>query len=323
MEPVVTQPTVSVIVPTYNRGDLVTQAVDSLLRQTVPPDEIIVVDDGSTDHTRAALEPFMARIRYIHQENGGLAAARNRGIRESRGELLAFLDSDDLWEPRMLEAALETFRRHPEAGAVFTADRDIDHNGHPTGRVHTKRSPGIHFTPLSMLTRDTGVGCGRPPIVRRAWVEKLGMFDETMRCAVDCDMWLRYAFSVPMVLQPEPLVRRRVHGANLSFDYGRDAEDWLRILDRLESSHADFVRGNRWAYRRVLAKHHLRKGRHLLTVAAGDRDGRREARRALLRAVRSYPFVIRPYLYVVWSYLAPSTYSRWRRWEFQKRHMNS
>ena len=122
----------SVIIPTYNRADLVKQAVDSVLRQTVSDYEIIVVDDGSTDHTRQVLESVTPPVRYLFQKNRGFAAARNRGIAESRGEYLAFLDSDDLFEPRLLEAVLATFEAHPEAGAVCSAEREIDIENNPS-----------------------------------------------------------------------------------------------------------------------------------------------------------------------------------------------
>ena len=107
-------PVFSVIIPTFNRADLVLNAVISVLEQTFSNYEVVVVDDGSTDETRALLQPYADRIRYFYQENAGVSAARNRGIAESRGEYLAFLDSDDLFAPRMLEEAKRTFECHPE-----------------------------------------------------------------------------------------------------------------------------------------------------------------------------------------------------------------
>ena len=137
-----TIPRVSVIIPTFNRADLVKQAVDSVLRQTVTDYEVIVVDDGSTDGTRQALEDVTPPVRYYFQKNRGVAAARNLGIEEARGEYLAFLDSDDLFEPGFLEAVLATFAAHPEAGAVCSAEREIDIENNLGRHVYTKRSPG-------------------------------------------------------------------------------------------------------------------------------------------------------------------------------------
>jgi glycosyltransferase involved in cell wall biosynthesis len=308
------RPAFSVIIPTYNRAGMVGDAVRSVLEQTFRDYEIIVVDDGSTDGTREALGPFADRIRYVHQENGGVAAARNRGIAESRGEYLAFLDSDDLFAPSMLEEALRTFERHPDAGAVFTAEIDLDAQGRQR-RVSTKRTPGEFFTPAGMIGRDTRVGSGRPGIVRRKWVEQLGGFDETLG-PVDSDLWIRYSFHMPMVLQPEPLVIRRWHGSHDSGNVRRDAVGWIRILEGVARDHPEFVREHPRVYRRTLAKEHMRYGRELLA----EPGMRREARAALLRSIRLRPTRPKTYVYLFCSYLVPaSLFRRWRSWE--RRHV--
>jgi glycosyltransferase involved in cell wall biosynthesis len=310
-----TCPTVSVIIPTYNRARYVVEAVESVFAQTFKDYEVIVVDDGSTDNTKQVLEPYRGRIRYVRQENRGLAAARNRGVREARGELVAFLDSDDCWEPRMLEGILKTFEKHPDVGAVFVAEREMDKDGQPRERVHTKRSPGLFFTPESMVSKDTGVGCGRPPVVRKKWLDALGGFDESMRSAVDCEMWIRYSFHVPMILHPEPLVRRRVHEGHLSGDRGVNAEHWLRILEKLKREHPEFAREHPWIYRRAVGKENLRLGRERLAEVPQHPERLAEARRVLRQSIRVYPFFLRAYLYLVWSWLSPSSYGAWRKWE--------
>jgi glycosyltransferase involved in cell wall biosynthesis len=308
-------PVFSVIIPTFNRAGLVREAVLSVLEQKFGDYEIVVVDDGSTDGTREALRPYTGRIRYFHQENAGVAAARNRGIAESRGEYLAFLDSDDLFAPRMLEQAHRTFERYPEAGAVLTAEIELDSHGR-TRRVITKNTRGKFFTPAGMIGRDTNVGSGRPGIVRRRWVEKLGGYDESLRCAVDCDLWIRYSFHMSMVLQPEPLVLRRWHPDSLVSNRLQDASDWIRILEKVARDHPEFVRGHPRVYRRALAKNHLRYGRELLAVVDPEPGSRRLARQALSRAIRIRPVRVRAYAYLGCSYLVPpSAFRRWRAWE--------
>jgi glycosyltransferase involved in cell wall biosynthesis len=302
----------SVIIPTFNRADLVPGAVESVLVQTHRNFEVIVVDDGSTDGTADALRPYLDRIRYIRQVNRGLAAARNRGIKEAAGGFLAFLDSDDLYEPPFLARVLQTFRAHPDAGAVFVAERVFDDGG-PPGRVHSKRTRGLCFTPAGMISRDTGVGSGRPPVVRREWLERLGGFSETMRCAVDSEMWIRWSFHVPMVFLPEPLVRRRRHAGNLSRDRAQDSEDWLRILAWLRDAHPEFVRDHPRLYRRALGKHHLRLGRELLARADRGAGHLARARSELLRAIGLRPMLARAYTYLGFSFVAPSAYAKWRR----------
>src|SRR5262245_58457673 len=115
-----TQPLVSVIIPSYNYGCYVQQAVDSALSQSYPNQEVIVVDDGSTDDTEVRLAAYGKRIRYIHQKNQGLSEARNTGIREARGEFLAFLDSDDAFHPKKTELQMAYLMAHPEVSLVGT-----------------------------------------------------------------------------------------------------------------------------------------------------------------------------------------------------------
>ena len=120
------KPLVSVVIPTFNYGHCVVDAVESALGQTYSPVEVIVVDDGSTDDTRARLEPYRDRINYVHQPNQGLSAARNTGIRAARGPLVALLDSDDAFHPRKLELQVAYLRAHPESvEAVHFPDADV------------------------------------------------------------------------------------------------------------------------------------------------------------------------------------------------------
>jgi glycosyltransferase involved in cell wall biosynthesis len=311
------RPVFSVVIPTYNRAELAGQAVESVFGQTFTDHEIIVVDDGSTDDTRIALRRFENRIRYVRQDNRGAAAARNRGIAESSGELLAFLDSDDLFEPRLLEAVLRTFESYPDAGCVFSAERELDADDHPRDGVFTKRSPGRFFSPAGLISVDTRVGAGRPGVVRRSWVERLGGFDESIRCAIDCDLSIRYSFHMPMVLQPEPLVLRRMHTSGLARNRKQDAIDWIRIMGKVARDHPDFVETHRRAYRHGLGRSYVRYGRELLADGAQDPGDRREARRALRRAVRLRPFLLRAHVYLIWSIVAPTTYAGWRRQELR------
>src|SRR5215813_12555730 len=123
------QGTVSAVIPVYNNRPYVAAAVRSVLSQTRPPDEVIVVDDGSTDGTAEALVPYRASIRYVYQENRGEPAARNRGVREAQGEYVAFLDGDDLWHSNKLELQMEYLRKQPSCALVYTDMSTFDENG--------------------------------------------------------------------------------------------------------------------------------------------------------------------------------------------------
>ncbi|RMF72136.1 MAG: glycosyltransferase family 2 protein [Acidobacteria bacterium] len=313
-------PLVSVVIPTFNRADMVGDAIDSVLAQTWPRVECIVVDDGSTDGTAAVLERYRGRIVAIRQENRGLAAARNAGLRLARGELVGFLDSDDAWLPTLVERVVDAFRREPALGAVFVAEQEIDERGRPLGIVHRKRTPGPRFTPEGMIGRDTGVGCGRPPVVRRELFARLGAFDESLgNAAVDCALWIPWSFEVPMCAIDEPLVLRRVHGEHVSGDQAKDARAWLRILDRVERDRPSFARRHRRLLRRVRAKHHLRIGRETLARCRANPGGLSEARRHLLRALALRPTCARAWTYLAWSVVSPGTYGTFRAAENRRR----
>lgn len=312
-------PLFSVVIPTYNRARWAAEAIDSVLAQTWPAIETIVVDDGSTDDTPAVLAGYGSRIRAVRQPNRGLAAARNAGARESTGTFVAFLDSDDRFEPSFASRVVETFAAHPAAGAVFVAERVILEDGSRTDTVLGKRSPGLWFSTEGLISRDTGVGCGRPAVVRREILERLGGFDESFRSAVDCEMWIRWSFEVPMVVLPEPLVLRRVHPGHLSGDRAVNARHWLTILERLERERPEFVAAHRDVLRRAVGKENLRLGRELLARAAEDPAAIHEARRALRRAVSSWPRFGRGWVYLAWASLAPGRYARLRMWEIERR----
>jgi len=116
-----TKPTVSVVLPTYNRADLVTRAVESVLAQSFPALELIIIVDGSTDDTMQRLAPYRDRARVVYQENAGLGAARNAGIAMARGRYIAFLDDDDFWHPEKIRLQVEFFQAHPQCSLVCTA----------------------------------------------------------------------------------------------------------------------------------------------------------------------------------------------------------
>lgn len=313
-------PLVSVVIPTFDRADLVGAAVESVLAQTYVPVETIVVDDGSRDGTPAALAPYAGRIVSIRQENTGLAGARNAGWRRASGTCVGFLDSDDLWEPRLVEEVVRILRERPEADAVALAEREIDPEGKVRETVHTKRTPGIWFTPEGLIGRDTGVGSGRPPVVKREVLERSGGFDATFRnYAVDSEMWIRLAFSIRTTILEEPLVLRRIHPGNVSGDLARDAEYWLKICDRVEREHPEFAREHDALMRRTRGKQHLRIGREHLARSREDAALVASAREHLREAVRLWPRFHRAWLYLAWSRVAPRTYGRFREAEVRRR----
>jgi glycosyltransferase involved in cell wall biosynthesis len=233
-------PTVSVIIPTYNRGALLVEAVESALAQRRPPDEILVVDDGSRDDTAARMAAYGERVRYVRQANAGPSAARNHGFRLARGEYLALLDSDDLWTPDRLERQLEVLQRHPETDVVFGREvlfsdgqPDLDWNLHdPEVRRVLAQTTGPLSPVLPLLIRENVVPTSTA-LFRRALLDRAGGIDESLRQAEDWDLWLRFALAGARFAHvPAPLCRRRMHDSNLIHDKEARMQATLAVLER-------------------------------------------------------------------------------------------
>ncbi len=206
---------VSVIIPTHNRQQYVCEAITSALNQTVPIHEIIVVDDGSTDNTESILlARFDDRIRYIKQANQGPAEARNSGIRESTGDWLAFLDSDDLWEPNKLETQIRFLEKYPneKIGIVdsFSICKDAAENILHKGTC-VKR--GDSFKELLCMNTINGTPS---VLMRKACVADVGYMDTNLGGAEDHEYWLRVASKYEIHTVERFLTIIRKHSANVS-----------------------------------------------------------------------------------------------------------
>ncbi|MGD9509361.1 MAG: glycosyltransferase family 2 protein [Geminicoccaceae bacterium] len=214
---------ISCVIPVFNGEAYLGEALDSVFAQTLPPTEVIVVDDGSTDGTREVIDRFGTRVRYVHQENRGPAAARNKGIALAIGELLAFLDADDLWLPRKLARQTQRLAERGDLQVSVTQVRNfwieelrVEAEAMRDHRLAAAALPG--YVPQTMLAR------------REAFV-RVGLFDETLRTGEDTDWFLRAADLGTMAeLLPEVLVMRRFHRTNLT-----------RVGNALRSNLADSV----------------------------------------------------------------------------------
>ena len=198
-------PLVSVILPTYNRGWILTEAIDSVLAQDYKDYELIVVDDGSTDNTREILDAYGQDIIVLRQANKGVSAARNRGIAEAGGQLVAFLDSDDLWLPRKLSWQVDFFKLNPDAVINQTEEIWI-RNG---VRVNPKDR---HRKPSGMIFERSLELCLVSPsavMIQKTLFDAVGVFDENLPACEDYDLWLRISCRYPVYLIATPLIRKR------------------------------------------------------------------------------------------------------------------
>ncbi len=197
-------PTVSVIIPTYNRAWVLKEAIDSVLAQDFRDFEIVVVDDGSTDNTQEILESYQ-QICVVRQDHRGVSAARNTGTVRAAGRLVTFLDSDDLWLPGKLSAQVAFFNTHPDALICQTEEIWIKNGVRVNPKKRHKKYSGMVFERCLEL-------CIVSPsaVMMRRWLfDKIGGFDETLPLCEDYDLWLRIACRFPVYLIETPLVIKR------------------------------------------------------------------------------------------------------------------
>ena len=228
-------PRVSVIVPTYNSARFLGRAINSILAQTYTDYEIIVVDDGSTDDTRDVLRPFRDRVRYFFQANRGAASARNLALAQAGGELIAYLDADDMWYPPRLETEVAFLDSHRECGLVHsdaTIIDERDHVLHPAYNADTLREVPHGHCALSLL-RQCHVHV--PTVLeRRDCIDRVGGFDERLTCSEDYFHWIRIAMDGMAVgYIPEPLALYRRSTSSLSSSPRRMLKDYVIIFEAL------------------------------------------------------------------------------------------
>lgn len=199
---------ISVIIPTYNRRLFIKRAIQSVLNQETPCEELLIVDDGSTDGTDRVIESIeeasSVQIRYFHQENKGAAAARNYGIKEAKGKWLAFLDSDDWWDRKKLTLQLKAMEEHTQYSVSHTREKWF-RNGR---QVNQKKK---HDPPHGeIFSRSLGmcvVGMSTVMAEKRLF-ERYGLFDESLPCCEDYDLWVRVSRQEQFLLIPERLTSK-------------------------------------------------------------------------------------------------------------------
>ena len=287
---------VSVIVPIFNRQQLVGPALDSIVEQTYRPLEIIAVDDGSTDGTQEILAGYADRfpdlVTVIRQPNSGPAAARNRALTRARGEFIAFLDSDDVWLPSKLELQLPRFT--PEIGLIYSALQEVDADGRVLATVDCDpRMRGDVYRHLLVRNRMTG----GTVVVKRSVLECVGVFDESLRAAENWDLWIRISKAFLVDFVDEPLLQYQKHDDRLSLDRPRMQAAAEAVLAKHfpESPAADDPLLEN--YNRAYANIYYRRGVNFFT-AGNYREARQMFRRcwkycpgyrdSRLRYVRSF-----------------------------------
>ena len=204
---------ISVVIPTFNRADLLPRAIDSVRAQSLAPAEIIIVDDGSTDDTEPLIGSRYPECRYIYQDNRGVSAARNRGIRAARGDWIALLDSDDTWLPTKLATQRERLAREPSMLLCHTEERWVRNGTRVNQMKKHAKSGGWIFRlclPLCAISPSS-------TLIHRRLFEDVGLFDESLPACEDYDLWLRICARYPVTFEDrEQIVKYGGHDDQLS-----------------------------------------------------------------------------------------------------------
>lgn len=227
---------VAVVIPTYNHSRFLAESIGSVMQQTVRATEIVVVDDGSSDHPEDVVAQFPG-VRFIRQENRGLAAARNTGLRAVRSDRVLFLDADDLLLPGAIETGLACFRSHPEAGFVYGAYRRIDPNGVPaTAAIFTE----IGADAFASFLKGNCIGMHATVLYDRERIIACGGFNEALPRCEDYDTYLRLSLRHPVACHPAVVADYRWHGGNMSADTGT----MLKWALQVQGAFANIARGD-------------------------------------------------------------------------------
>jgi len=279
--------TVSIIMPVYNVEQYIEQAIQSVLKQSFYDFELLIIDDGSEDNSIERAKTFKDdRIKIIRQKNRGLAGARNTGIRNASGDLIAFLDSDDYWHPEKLMRLVSLMQSDQTCGVSFSSSLFVDDNGQSLNRIQ-KPARTNNFDPSYIFTRNP-IGNGSAPIIRREILHEIEFttddrpyrqyFDETLRQSEDVECWTRIALftQTRFVYVDEPLTFYRVNASGLSADVDKQFESWMYLLNKLRHYAPEFERKNgklakafqlRYLARRLVSQNRLFNAARLAVMA--------------------------------------------------------
>ena len=302
-----TNGTISVIIPVYNAERWLRECLDSVLAQSLCPLEVIAVNDGSTDGSCKILDEYTGRIIVIDQANAGASAARNHAAQIARGEWLAFIDSDDVWEPAKLKKQMLLLTQHPSAVGTYCDLRVIDHVGQTVKSSEACEAywpSGEIFIPL-LLGRLFNCFSPSQAIVRRSAYLKCGGFPEGQRHAEDWALWLKLSLLGPILYSIEPLIGYRRHKNSVSreadSDFGRleaRYQTLLEIKSMLKRQTTNDV-----VQKLGLLDYELHQCSMALGYHRRLRGSKVQARKAYAMALRLKPMTLRGYLGYIRSFV--------------------
>lgn len=300
------KPTISVIIPTYNRAHLIARAIKSVLSQSYQDIELIIIDDGSFDNTEMIIKQFQEsdkRIKYIiHDKNKGGSAARNTGIKAANGEYIAFLDSDDEWLLEKLERQMRIFESSsPETGIVYTGIIYIDEMNEDNNLKYTipKKRGSIYED----LLVNNWVGTTSTIMIRKECFEKSGLFDESLPGCQDWEMWIRLAKEYQFDFVKDPLIKyyhHNIHNDRITIDLESKINGINMVINKF---HSEFA-----LRPKVCSELYFTIG-NLYCQLGNTKKGREE----FLKAIRFYPFSLKYFIYLSSALFTPRIYFKLAR----------
>ena len=282
----IANPLVSVIIPTYNRNNIISRAIDSVIKQTYDNIEIIVVDDGSTDNTKQILRQFRGKVKYIYKINGGVSSARNKGIEEAKGELIAFLDSDDYWMPDKIEKQIKYLIINKERSGVLTNYEFVD-NGSLLKVVNIEFIVNNGDVQLVRLINNLQTMC--TILMKKEVFSKVGYFDEKVKTAEDIDMLLRIVSMYNIGSINESLVK--VYVDNQSLATKLFTGNRLIAIRKIKEYNPYFYSHNKRLINSIIAKLLYNYGKDLLWEMH-IKDGRKQLIESIKCELKMNAFVL-------------------------------
>jgi glycosyltransferase involved in cell wall biosynthesis len=285
-EPLAPEPLVSVIIPCYRQAHFLADSIGSVLRQTHPGVEVVVIDDGSPDNTEAVVRQYPG-VRYLRQKNAGVSAARNAGIRASRGGYVMFLDADDRLLPDAVSRGLQRFHEDSGLGMVAGHFRVIGFDGRV---IASPSSRAVHHDHYLSLLHDYFIGPPGVMLFRREVVEQLGGFDAANNAAADYEIVLRVARTFPIQVHEDVVLEYRRYAGSMSANPGAMLAATMAVV-RQQRPHVKGITGGREAYRAAVGHWRRAWGEPLIERAWSDISSRRAARAVadLAALIRYHP----------------------------------
>lgn len=300
---------ISIIIPCYNCQSTIAQTLESVFAQSFQSFTVYCINDGSTDNTGIILDQWSLRhknLHVIHQKNQGQTKAKNKGIKISKGKYIAFLDSDDLWEPDKLLFQYALMEKKPDVGLCYTNGLYINSQNEPQGEIGI--STALQGKCLSTLLLGNAI-VASSVMIRSTLLETTGLFDETLTACENWELWTRFASVSNLAVIDKPLTLYRRHANNMSHNLEKMRLNRLRVVDKNSKRYKDKIPNSAVLIKETFYKAHRFFGENYLWKLQLSK-----ARYDILQALRYKPFDFKLYLLYLKSLLGERLLSRIRQY---------